>query len=71
MKKNLVFTAGILTMIMCVSCEIDPPDCPECHECELEHLGINSEWGEKVKADLTSLFFDIEDLALVRVFNTS
>lgn len=71
MKKNLLLTAGILLMITFVSCELESPDCPECLECDLEHLGINSEWGEKVKAELTSLFFDIEDLALVRVFNTS
>jgi hypothetical protein len=71
MKKNLLLTAGILLMITLVSCEQECLDCPECLECELEHLGLNSEWGDKVKAELTSLFFDIEDLALVRVFNTS
>lgn len=58
-------------MIIFVSCEKESMDCPECLECELEHLGLNSEWGEKVKAELSSLFFDIEDLALVRVYNTS
>ena len=58
-------------MIIFVSCEKECTDCPECLECNLEHPGLNSEWGEKVKAELTSLFFDIEDLALVRVYNTS
>lgn len=71
MEKNTFVGVGILLMIILASCEEEYPDCPECMECELEHLGLNSEWGEKVKAELTSLFIDIEDLALMRVFNTS
>ncbi len=60
--------AGFLTLIGLVSCETE---CQECIECELEHLGQNSEWGDKVKTELISLFFDIEDLALVQVYNTT
>ena len=74
MKKSLLLAAAVLGMIVIVSCEKDCPDCEvcvECLECELEHLGQNSEWGEMVRAELTSLFFDIEDLALLRVYNTS
>ena len=71
MKKPLILVAAILAMIVVVSCEKECPECVECEKCELEHLGLNSEWGEKVKADLTSLFFEIEDLALLRVYNNS
>jgi len=71
MKKRLFVAAAILGMILIVSCEKECPFCEECVECELEHLGQNSEWGELVRAELTSLFIDIEDLALLRVYNTS
>lgn len=67
MKTSIVI-AGILTLIVLMSCE---KDCLVCPECDLEHLGQNSIWGEKVKKDLSSLFLDIEDIALVRVYNTT
>ena len=68
MKNYVMLIAGFLTLIALVSCE---EQCPECIECELEHIGQNSEWGEKVKTELIALFFDIEDMALVRVYNTT
>jgi hypothetical protein len=68
MKNYVVLIVGILASIAFVSCE---KDAPEYIECELEHLSPISEWGEKVREELISLFFDIEDLALVRVYNTT
>jgi len=66
--KKVMLIAGFLTLIALISCE---KQSIESFECELEHLGLNSEWGEKVKTELIALFFDIEDLALVRVYNTT
>ena len=71
MKTSIMIAAAALVLGGLVSCEMTCPDCPPCSDCELEHLGENTEWGEKVKAELMTLFLDIEDLALVRVFNTS
>ncbi len=68
MKNYVILIAGFLILIALTSCE---KECPECIKCELEHVGLNSEWGDKVKTELISLFFDIEDLALVQVYNTT
>ncbi len=69
--KSYIFLSAIVGIVALISCETDCPDPPECPTCELEDLIQNTEWGEKVKAELISLFFDIEDLALVRVYNTT
>lgn len=70
MKNHLLLFAGFI-LLLAPSCEKECPECPECIACELEHVGLNSEWGEKVRNELIQLFYDIEDLALVRVYNTS
>ena len=68
MKNYVMIILGILTFLAVPSCEKERT---EYIECELEHLAQNSEWGEKVKSELVSLFIDIEELNLVQVYNTT
>lgn len=70
MKNYVMLIAGLI-ILLAPSCEKEVQEYPDSVACELEHVGLNSEWGEKVKTELILLFSDIEDLALVRVYNTS
>lgn len=64
--KTLMMLAAITAFVALTSCETE---CTECPVCELEHAGELSEWGEQVKAELVSLFLDVEDLALCQVWS--
>lgn len=65
MKSLLMITATTILVIL-TSCE---KECPEPLPCDLEHVGELTEWGEHVKAELTALFLDIEDLSLCQVWS--
>lgn len=63
--KNLLIVNGLIALMMLSACETE---CPECIECQLDHAGELTQWGEHVKAELVSLFLDLEDLALCQVW---
>jgi hypothetical protein len=58
---------AITILVILTSCE---KESPEPLPCDREQVGELTEWGEQVKAELTSLFLDIEDLSLCQVWSS-
>lgn len=67
-KLSLLTTFAVALLLApsgCEKCDV-PCDCPDCPPVDSVVL---TEMGEKMKLELQQLFLDVEDLALMRIYN--